>query len=109
MIRTIFAVAAAAALTACTMTLPVRGQVQSTGETFEGSATGHMDGGGELTVTSAKTTCRGMFVYVNGREGSGTFTCDDGRSGPFSFVSTGARGTGYGSLGADHMTFSFGR
>lgn len=84
---------------ACSMTLPVEGQVQSTGETFSGSATGHLDGAGTLTIHSNKgATCTGDFVYATAREGEGTFHCTDGRSGPFSFVSTGSRRTGKGTL-----------
>ena len=93
---------------ACSMTLPVEGLVQGTGETFAGSATGQMDGGGTLTIRSAKTSCTGAFVYTTRREGKGTFKCDDGRSGPFEFVSTGSRGTGFGDLGGRKFTFTFG-
>ncbi|MDB5641524.1 MAG: hypothetical protein JWN07_841 [Hyphomicrobiales bacterium] len=93
---------------ACSMTLPVQGLVQGTGETFAGSATGEMDGGGTLTIRSAKTSCTGAFVYVTRREGKGTFNCADGRSGPFEFVSTGTRGTGFGDLGGQKFTFTFG-
>ncbi len=34
---------------------------------------------------------------------------DDGRSGPFRFVSTGTRGTGTGDLGGSRFTFTFGK
>ena len=94
---------------ACSMTLPVRGQVGQGGETFTGTATGYMDGAGDLTIVSSKGgTCTGAFVYVNRRQGSGTFTCTDGRAGPFNFVSTGSRGTGTGSLNGETVTFTFG-
>jgi hypothetical protein len=97
-------------LCACSMTLPVRGQMQSTDEAFAGKATGYMDGSGTLSVVSSKgTACSGNFVYVSSREGEGVFNCDDGRSGPFKFVSTGTRGTGYGSLGDERFTFTFGK
>lgn len=95
-------------LTACSMTLPVQGMVQGSGETFAGTATGEMDGAGTLTIRSAKTTCTGAFVYVTRRQGSGTFSCADGRSGPFEFASTGTRGTGTGDLGGQKFTFTFG-
>lgn len=96
-------------LSACSMTLPVRGQVQNTNETFTGTATGYMDGGGDLTIVSSKgVTCTGSFVYVTRRNGEGVFNCDDGRTGPFEFVSTGSRGTGYGDLGGERFTFTFG-
>jgi hypothetical protein len=101
---------AALLLASCSMTLPVTGQVQSTGETFSGSATGKMDGAGHLTIVSSKgATCRGNFVYVSSREGEGTFNCSDGRSGPFTFVSTGSRGTGKGTLDGQPFIFTFGK
>ena len=94
---------------ACSMTLPVTGSVQSTGETFSGTATGRLDGAGELTITSNRgAVCTGRFVYVTSREGSGTFNCNDGRSGPFTFVSTGRRGTGRGTLDGQPFIFTFG-
>lgn len=96
-------------LTACSMTLPVKGQVQNSKETFFGSATGYMDGSGKLTITSNKgVKCDGDFVYITERQGDGTFTCEDGRTGPFTFVSTGSHGTGHGSLGGQNFTFTFG-
>lgn len=96
-------------LQGCSMTLPVKGQVQNSAETFTGTATGYLDGGGNLKIVSSKgAVCEGNFVYVNRRQGSGVFDCDDKRSGPFEFVSTGSRGTGYGSLGGERFTFTFG-
>lgn len=104
------AVAALMLLAGCTMTLPVTGQIRSTGETFSGSATGHMDGAGNLTIVSNRgATCRGGFVYATPREGAGTFTCDDGRTGPFQFISTGKRGTGTGDLDGQPLIFTFGK
>jgi hypothetical protein len=97
-------------LSACSMTLPVRGQIQGTGETFTGTATGRIDGGGFLKIVSSQgTVCEGNFAYTSGREGKGIFNCDDGRSGPFEFVSTGLRGTGFGELENERMTFTFGK
>jgi hypothetical protein len=98
-----------ALLQACSMTLPVKGQLQNSTETFTGTATGYLDGGGNLKIVSSKgSVCEGNFVYVNGRQGSGVFFCDDKRSGPFNFVSTGSRGTGHGSLGGERFIFTFG-
>lgn len=97
-------------LASCSMTLPVRGNVMNSSETFTGTATGYMDGGGNLTlVTSNGATCTGNFVYVSRRDGDGVFTCDDGRTGPFTFVSTGTRGTGQGELGGERVIFTFGK
>src|SRR6266568_5170353 len=96
-------------LSACSMTLPVRGETETGDETFSGSATGYLDHSGALTIQSNKgTTCTGEFVYVTRREGRGTFRCSDGRSGPFEFVSTGTHGTGTGRLGDRRFTFTFG-
>jgi hypothetical protein len=100
---------AALTLAACSMTLPVNGIVEGTQETFTGTATGEMDGGGTLQLLSSTgVTCKGNFVYVTKREGEGVFMCSDGRSGPFRFVSTGTRGTGHGDIGGRRMTFTFG-
>jgi hypothetical protein len=91
------------------MTLQVTGQVQNSDETFSGTATGYMDGGGNLEIVSSRgAVCKGNFVYVTNRNGEGVFDCSDGRSGPFKFVSTGTRGTGHGTLGGENFTFTFG-
>lgn len=96
-------------LAACTLTLPVTGQMQSTTETFAGSATGHMDAAGELELTmNTGAKCVGQFVYVTPRQGSGTIKCTDGRSGTFDFVSTGQRGAGSGTLDGKPFTLTFG-
>lgn len=96
-------------LTGCSMTLSVHGVSETGDETFGGSATGYMDGGGTLEISSSKgLKCSGTFVYVTRREGRGTFVCTNGQSGPFEFVSTGTRGTGTGRLGAKRFTFTFG-
>ena len=91
------------------MTLPVMGQAADGSETFIGKATGYADGGGTLEITSNRgRSCRGNFVYITSREGSGTFTCNDRQSGSFNFVSTGTRGTGIGTIGGQPFTFTFG-
>jgi hypothetical protein len=109
MLRAIVVVLAAVSASGCSMTLPVKGQVQNTDETFTGTATGYMDGGGNLKIVSNKgAVCSGNFVYVSRRDGEGVFSCDDGRSGPFRFVSTGTRGTGFGELGGKRFIFTFG-
>lgn len=96
-------------LAGCTMTLPVRGLLENSGERFVGTAVGQMDGAGDLHITFTNgRTCAGAFVYVNRRQGEGTFECSDGATGPFSFVSTGRRGTGSGTLRGDRFTFTFG-
>lgn len=97
------------ALTACAMTLPVQGSLEEGDETFSGTATGYMDGGGNLQIASTRgLSCSGTFVYVTPRAGRGTFTCTNGLSGPFEFVSTGSRGTGTGRIGDRRFTFTFG-
>jgi hypothetical protein len=109
-VKVIATAAIAANCAACSLTLPVRGQVTNSAETFSGTATGHLSGGGNLEIVSSKgAVCKGNFVYVNGRQGEGVFNCDDGRSGPFSFVSTGTAGTGHGTLNQEKFIFTFGK
>jgi hypothetical protein len=94
---------------ACSVTLPVRGELEKSNEVFSGTATGHLDGAGELTLVSTNgAACKGHFVYVSARGGEGILTCADGRTGPFSFVSTGMRGVGHGELSGARFTFTFG-
>ena len=107
--KIILCAAGAMMLTGCSMTLPVQGATESGDETFTGSATGYSDGAGTLELKSSRgLTCKGTFVYTNGREGAGTFTCSNGQSGPFTFVSSGTRGTGTGRIGNRPFTFTFG-
>jgi hypothetical protein len=40
--------------------------------------------------------------------GTGVFTCDDGRTGPFEFSYQGLTGVGVGSFGGSKFTFTFG-
>ncbi len=97
------------ALAGCGMTLPLKGQTASGAETFSGKATGYVDGAGTIELTSSKgRKCTGTFVYVTKRNGEGTFTCQDGKSGDFKFVSTGLRGTGSGTIAGELFTFTFG-
>ena len=107
--RFILAAALALGLAGCTRTLDVTGQAVDGGETFIGSATGHLDGAGTIEMTSSRgVKCSGTFVYVTRRTGSGTFTCGNGESGAFDFVSTGSRGTATGRIGGRGVTFTFG-
>lgn len=103
-------IAIAGLLAGCSLTLPVRGSVLNTDETFTGSATGYSGGSGVLKVTSSTgVTCTGEFIYETRRKGAGIFTCTDGRAGPFQFVSTGTRGNGWGEFGDNRkFTFTFG-
>ncbi len=100
-------------LTGCSltsMTLPVKGLMENTSETFTGQATGYMDGSGSIKLISSNVTvCDGNSVYVSSRRGEGIIYCDDGRSGPFEFVSTGKRGTGFGTLNGQKFVFTFGK
>jgi len=74
--RTIVHVAFSGLLAACSMTLPVRWQVQNSTETFTGAATGYINGGGVLSVVSSNgSTCEGDFVYTTHRNGEGVFQC----------------------------------
>ena len=93
----------------CSLTLPLSGAVQNSKEKFSGTATGYWDRSGDLKIiTTTGAKCAGAFVYVTFRTGEGVFNCDDGRTGPFTFVSTGRRGTGSGNLGDKNFTFIFG-
>jgi len=99
----------AVALVACSTTLPITGQMQNSSERFTGRARGNMGGAGMLSiVTTTGVHCTGNFAYTTPLQASGTFTCEDGRSGPFVFYSTGTGRAGYGTLGNERFTFTVG-
>ncbi len=96
--------------TACSVTAPVSGRATDGSETFIGSATGYLDGSGDFLMSSENgISCSGGFVYLSRRDGEGVLTCTDGRSGSFTFVSTGQRGTGRGVLAEKPFIFTFGK
>lgn len=108
--KIIYLTLAASVLSACSLTLPVQGQTQHSRETFTGTATGYLDRSGVISIANNKgTTCDGNFIYTKQREGKGTFTCSDGRSGPFEFVSAGKHGTGTADLSGEKFVFTFGK
>lgn len=93
----------------CSLTLPVKGQVLNSTETFTGSATGYTDGAGTLEIVSNRgVKCSGEFIYITPRNGQGTAKCTDGRAGSFRFASTGTKGTGEGDFGTGKVIFTFG-
>lgn len=105
----ILTLSAFAFLLGCSITLKVRARMEDSLETFTGTATGHLNGSGTMELKSpAGVVCRGEFVYVSRREGSGVLSANDGRVGKFTFVSTGRNGTGHGELGGHPFIFSFG-
>lgn len=102
-----FLVLAAFTLTACAVR-QVDGVVQGGREVFQGLSFREIDGGGMVSIASSRgVTCDGDFVYVAPHEGKGTFYCTDGRTGPFSFVATGRRGTGTGTIAGQPFVFRF--
>ena len=107
--KILLSVTAAMLLTACSVTAPVRGSMEDGSETFAGTATGYADATGTMSISSNRgLSCVGSLAYVNARQGTGTFNCSDGRSGPFQFTGNGQRGHGVGRLGNQRFTFTFG-
>lgn len=80
------------------LTLPVKGEYREVTEKFLGSATGYMNGNGDISIVSENgTKCEGNFRYINGQvNGEGGFKCSDGRIGDFFFTSSGTEGEGFG-------------
>lgn len=109
MMKSLLILVGAGALAGCSVTLPVQGRLQDSLETFTGTATAYMDGGGVMTLNSEKTQCSGNFVHITSREGEGVMKCSDNRQGPFKFATTGSRGTGQGTLTGEPYTFTFGK
>ena len=104
-ISLLLACAGAALLAGCVSNRPVEGVVRATGEKFTGVATGSLDSAGSVEIVSQQTTCRGTFSNPTGAEAMGTFTCKDGRSGPFRFSPRDRSGSA--RLGAQAFIFTF--
>jgi hypothetical protein len=99
----------AAALPACTETLPVKGSIgDAAPDPFTGTLVMEADSSGTMAIHSTRgRACSGTVVYTSYAEGQGVLTCADGTSGDFRFASTGSRGNGEGSLGAESLRFTF--
>jgi hypothetical protein len=68
MTRAMAIAAAGCMLQACSVTLPVKGQLQNSTETFPGTATGYADRSSVLSITSnAGAICIGDFAYTSSR------------------------------------------
>lgn len=95
-------------LAGCTVNLRVQGQVEGGAEVFTGTILAQLDSGGTIQITSNRgASCSGQYVTLSSREGRGTLTCSDGRTGAFTFVTVRTSGTGEGRLGNLPMTFTF--
>jgi len=92
------------------LSLPVQGKVQSSTETFAGTAVVHLSGDGSIKLlTSRGVNCEGVFGYVTRKEGRGTVMCEDGRKGSFGFVSAGFSGSGAGIIDNENFEFRIGK
>lgn len=100
-------------LSACvtSITLPVQGGFNKGKEKFIGEATGKIDGSGTITMTTESgTSCSGTFQYAQSMvTGTGIFHCDDGRTGKFTFTTSGNTGIGFGKTNkGEPFKFAFG-
>jgi hypothetical protein len=82
------------------------------GELFTGTAKGHLDGAGTITIHSQKDpalTCSGQFTSSAELGGQGTLLCSDGSSATYKFQRlTIYRGHGTGRFSRGPMSFTYG-
>ncbi len=98
------------------VTYPIYGEVDGTEERFLGNATSNVDGGGTLSMMSSEgTNCKGSYSFPpsmnwdGATSGKGTFACDDGRKGGFSFAGSMNGGQGFGKMADGRkLVFYFG-
>ena len=93
------------------MTLPIHGAVKNSTETFNGTATVHFNGEGNLKLATSKgVACKGNFSFETWKKGSGKVQCEDGRLGTFAFVTGGlsCSGSGYGKIADESFDFIIG-
>lgn len=106
----IIAILLALFVTACNMTLPIKGHIQGIPGTFVGTVKLHMDQTGYVRVTLGDgVNCSGKFSYTIRKKGRGSFECDNGRTGPFTFALDGKRATGSGTFDNRLLTFGIGK
>jgi hypothetical protein len=92
------------------MTLPIRGEVKNSTETFTGTATVHLNGEGDVKLATSKgVACMGNFSFESMKKGSGKVQCEDGRLGSFAFVTAGFSGSGAGTIADESFDFIIGR
>jgi hypothetical protein len=74
-------------ITGCSVKYPVFSKVQNSDEEFMGIASASVSGRGSLAMRSNDgVVCNGEFLQpFSSGMGEGNFTCDDGRSGAFTF------------------------
>lgn len=103
-------------LIACSQSVPIRGAVEKTNETFVGTATGDIFGQGSLIITmDSAVTCNSQFTSKvafasTGISSQGILNCSDGRTGNFFYSGTVNNGNGFGTLSDGHkFTFTYGR
>ena len=106
--RLAFAAVLGLLITGCARSLPLQGETTDK-ENFYGSAMGYLDQSGTLAIRTNKgTTCTGTFTYATPVYGQGTFSCSNGKSWPFVFISNGTYWTGSGKIGEERFNFIFG-
>ena len=99
--------AALAALAGCA-SADVSGRILSTGETFTGTSSPGLIGGGSLDLESSKgTRCEGRTVSAQSVGSTvAVITCDDGRAGSVVLLDGPSQSVGTGVLGNDQMTLT---
>lgn len=87
-------------LSACSITLPVKGYTEKNNEVVTGTGTGYLTGDGTFKIiSSGGLVCDGIYKYPEGLSlpSVGAFKCDDGTQGDIvSTTDTGVSGYGYG-------------
>ena len=82
------------------------------GELFTGTAEGHLNGAGTLSIHSQKNpalTCTGQFTSSAEKGGAGKLRCSDGRTATFKFQRlTMYKGHGTGRFSRGSMSFTYG-
>lgn len=105
------------ALGACSKTFPVSGNIPNSKEKFIGTATSQMVGKSAIKITTdTGTKCSGEYIAPivsspdEGATGDGSFQCNDGRTGTFTFTGDTTSGEGFGNMdNGDKFNFTYGQ
>jgi major membrane immunogen (membrane-anchored lipoprotein) len=100
----------ALAISSCSPSAHVKGQMDTGSETFKGEIKQYKSKRGrmEIEMVESKVICDGKFTKAKSSMAKGILRCDDGRTGEYRFE--GRRdGHGFGSLDGQRFRFEFDR
>lgn len=107
--RSIIVLGCAAIIAGCSATISVTGGLTDGSETFAGNGEAAMSRTAPFNVTSSNgANCSGAFQMESFTAGTGTISCNDGRTGTFDWQSQAGKMIGNGTLSGQSFNLTMG-